>query len=118
MYATDDGMTKANQDDYRLERTNAPQVAALSGASKDVYDEDPLKRNPHDDGCGEDESPSLAYDNDAEEDTVGEAKGKLTSNTDVHYSDDDDHDGRNAFEGNVVELGVINEDPKEKVVGQ
>ena len=106
MYATDNDMSKANQDDCHLDRTNATQVATSSGASKDVYEENPFKRYPHNDGCGQ----------DTEEDTVDEAKGKLTSNADGQ-DDDDDHDGRNALEGNAMELGVINEDPKEKITG-
>ena len=93
-----DESSKVNQDDSRLDSTNAPQVAASSaGAGGDDDEEDSDKKKLNNDGCGGDESPTDGNDDEEE--------------------DDEDDDPENAFRDEAVEVGVVDETEEEDMVG-
>ena len=92
-----DGTSKSNQDDSRLDTTNGPQVAASSAGAGGDDEEDPDKKKPNNDGCGGDESPTDGNDDEEE--------------------DDEDDDPENAFRDEAVEVGVVDEEDDEDMVG-
>ena len=97
VHPADDNMSKVNQDDSRLDTTNGPQVAASSAGSGGDDEEDPYKKKLNNDGCGGDESPT--DENDDEEE------------------DDEDREPGNAFRDEAVEVGVVDKEEDEDMVG-
>ena len=79
-----DESSKANQDDSRLDSTNAPQVAASGSGGGGDDEEDPDKKKPNDDGCGGDESPVDRNEND--------------------QGDEEENDNENAFRDEAVDV--------------
>ena len=92
-----DDTSKVNQDDSRLDTTNAPQVAASSAGSGGDDEEDPYKKKLNNDGCGGDKSPADRNDDEEE--------------------DDEEDDPENAFRDEAVEVGVVDEEDVEDMVG-
>ena len=86
IHASDDGMNKANQDEYRSDRTNVPQVVA-SGSG----DDGPFQDKPNKGGCGGGKSPQGDSDNEEDEDD------------DDENNDAEDDDVENAVEVEAVE---------------
>ena len=92
-----DESSKANQDDSRLDSTNAPQVAASGSGGGGDDEEDPFNRKLHKNGCGEDES--------------------ITDGNDDEEEDDEDREPGNAFRDEAVEVGVVDKEADEDMVG-
>ena len=108
-------MSKANKDDSCLDSTNGPQVAASSsgGGGGDDDEDDPFNRKLYNNEWGGDESPADRNENGF----TGEA-------VDVFGSDDPDDfpnivldDNMDIDEDDMVEVGVMDEEEEEDMVG-
>ena len=115
-----------NPDDDHLDSTNGPQaIASSNGGNDDDDEDDPFNRKLHMNRCGGDES--LANEHDADQDNNHEyhkESGFIGEPVDVFGSDnlhdfpnivlDDDMD----IDGNnMVEVGVVDEEEEEDMVG-
>ena len=127
VHPTDDDRSKANQDDSRLDSTNGSQVVASSGGDGgDDDDEDhPRKRRLHNNGCGGDESPAGRNENDQDDDHDHDNEnGFPEEQVDAFGSDNPDDfpdivlDGdTDIVEDDIVEIGVVEEEYDEDMVG-
>ena len=126
VHPADEDTSNSNQDDSHLDSTNGPQVAASSSRGSGGDDEeDPFKKKPNNDGCGGDESPTGRNANDQDDDQdhdnengfIGEVVDVFGSDNPDDFPNGDFDDDMDIDEDVMVEVGVVDKEEDEDMVG-